>query len=105
MHDRIPNNVAHFLRHNNTTTLITPLLYPQQGTVSPILRISILTSSAAGNGSTACASHADEAPPVDDRARLVASSFTLCWKVNVPIREDRRISCPAITHHPFQKAR
>jgi len=23
MHDRIPNNVAHFLRHNNTATLIT----------------------------------------------------------------------------------
>ena len=29
-------------------------------------------------------------PLIDDRARLTASRFTLCWKVNVPIREDRR---------------
>lgn len=64
MHDRIPNNVAHFLRHNNTTTLITPLLYPPQGTASPILRISIPTSSTADSRSIAYASHADEAPPL-----------------------------------------
>ena len=88
-YDRIPNNVAYFLRHNNTTTLITPLLYPPQGTISPILRISILTSSATDNRSIVCVSHAGEAL-VDDRAQPMASSFTLCWKVNVPIREDRR---------------
>ena len=89
MHDRIPNNLAHFLRHNNTTALITPLLYPPQGTISPILRISILTSSATDCRSIVCASHAGEAI-VDDRAQLMTGSFTLCWKVNVPIREDRR---------------
>lgn len=89
MHDCIPNNVAQFLRHNNTTTLITPLLYPPIGTVSPILRILIPTSSAVDSRSITCASHADEAP-VDDRAQLMAISFTLCWKVNVPIREDER---------------
>ena len=89
MYDRIPNNVAHFLRHNNTTTLITPLLYPLQGTISPILRISIPTPPATDNRSVTCASRAGEAL-VDDRAQLMASSFTLCWKVNVPIREDRR---------------
>ena len=88
MHDRIPNNVAHFLRHNNTTILITQLLHPPQRTISPILRILIPTSSAADNRSIACASRAGA--PVDDRAPLMASSFTLCWKVNVPIREDRR---------------
>ena len=62
MYDRIPNNVAHFLRHNNTTTLIPPLLYPPQGTISPILRIPIPTPSAADSRSTARASHAGEAP-------------------------------------------
>lgn len=77
MYDRIPNNVAQFLRHNNTTTLTTPLLSPLQGTISPILRISIPTSSAADNRSIVCLSHAGEAF-IDDREHLTASSFTLC---------------------------
>ena len=67
MHDCIPNNVAQFLRHNNTTTLITPLLYPLQGTISPILKISVPPSSAADCRSITCASHAGEAL-VDDQA-------------------------------------
>lgn len=46
------------------------------------------TSSAADSRSIVWASHAGEAL-VDDRAQLMAIIFTLCWKVNVPIRKDR----------------
>ena len=63
MHDRTPNNVAHFLRHNNTTILITPLLHLLQGTISPILRILIPTSSATDSRNITCASRTG-APPL-----------------------------------------